>query len=109
MKIKTTFITNSSSASFTIMKHHLNELQIQLIHEHIEIAVAVLPNGKYEDQRVHFINDPLRTYGYDEWNIDEDENTISGSTSMDNFDMRWFLTETLNIKREHIRYDHSNF
>ena len=37
----------------------------------------------------------------------EDEDTISGYTSMDNFDMLWFLTEILKIKREHINYDHS--
>ena len=30
---------------------------------------------------------------WDEWNISEDEFTISGSTGMDNFDMDEFLTK----------------
>jgi len=108
MKIKTTFITNSSSASFTIMKHHLSDLQIKLIYEHIEVGFLVSNDGRYNGRHVHFINDPQfrRSYSYDEWSISEDEETISGYTTMDNFDMMWFLTEVLQIKQEHIDYDH---
>lgn len=110
MKIKSTFVTNSSSASFTILKHHLNELQIQFIYDHIEIGCLVLQNGIYHDKQVHYINDPTipSRIRYDEWNIQEDHDTIRGFTTMDNFDMYWFLTQVLKIKKEHVDYDHSN-
>ncbi len=106
MKIKTTFVTNSSSASFTILKKHLTDIKIQLIHEHIEIAAMVLPSGREDGKYVHFLNDPQYRFG-DEWEIIENEDSIGGSTSMDNFDMYWFLTKMLNIPKEHIDYDHS--
>ena len=107
MKIKPTFVTNSSSASFTIMKHNLTELQIQLIYEHIEVANALVPDGVINGRNVHWCNDPHYNNRYfsDEWNIKEDERTISGSTSMDNFDMYWFLTSVLKIDEEHITYE----
>jgi len=111
MKVKTTFVTNSSSASFTILKHHLNDLQIQLIYDHLEVAYLVTQTGQHNGRTVHYINDPIfghQAFRYDEWQIDEDENVIHGDTTMDNFDMFWFLTQVLKIKEEHIYYDHAN-
>ena len=62
------YTTNSSSSSFIIVKRHLTSEQIMKIHKHSE-----------------------ETDRWDEWNISEDEFTISGSTGMDNFDMDEFL------------------
>jgi hypothetical protein len=111
MKIKPTFVTNSSSASFTILKSNLTDLQIQLIYEHIEIAYLVLPSGKndHDNISVHYINNTQ--YGNrtaDAWQIEETKDEIKGWTSMDNFDIHWYLTKVLNIPEEHIDYDHSN-
>jgi hypothetical protein len=111
MKIKTTFITNSSSASFTILKHHLNELQIALIYDHIEIAYLASRTCKINRKPTTF-NKKYFTSNfsyYDKWRINEDEKNISGYTSMDDFDMYWFLTQILRIKEEHIVYDDSNY
>jgi hypothetical protein len=108
MKIKTTFITNSSSASFTILKHHLNELQIALIYDHMEIAY--LASRTYKINKINGLKLFTSHFSeYDKWKINEDEEKISGFTSMDNFDMYWFLTQVLKIKEEHIVYDHSNY
>jgi hypothetical protein len=97
MKIKLDFITNSSSANFTIPKIHLNEKQILMIHSHIELGNALMCN---ENRNWN----PTQNDG---WQVRETKDAIEGSTYMDNFDMLWFL-EKIGIKRDHINYSHSN-
>jgi hypothetical protein len=82
MKIKTDFVTNSSSSSFVIPKNILSFEQIYQIMNHMKIARE--------------INDPDVNFGYihsdyDEWYIIIEDDKIKGSTSMDNFDMDEFL------------------
>lgn len=77
MKVRVGFVTNSSSSSFLIAKKHLDKDQIKAIQNH-EIL------GK--------------TFGlWDSWsfawNIDENEDFISGYTFMDNFPMYNFFEE----------------
>jgi hypothetical protein len=97
MKIKLDFITNSSSASFTISKQHLTEKQILMIHSHMELGIMLA--GK--------TNKTLYAGRYDAWQITETDNTIMGDTSMDNFDMLWFLDE-IGVNRDNIDLEHSN-
>ncbi|MDD5589187.1 MAG: hypothetical protein PHP92_03985 [Candidatus Nanoarchaeia archaeon] len=80
MKIRIAFVSNSSSSSFTIRKSDLNGRQIEMIKNHIEEANKM--KAKAEDFRE-----------CDRWDIGEDENIIDGYTTMDNFDMNWFLKE----------------
>jgi len=74
MKAKIDFVTNSSSACYVILKENLTELQLFMIRNHIE-AAKMFDDNIYEEA----------------WRIDENDQQIEMSTTMDNFDMLWFL------------------
>lgn len=77
MKVRTAFVSNSSSSSFAINKEDLTAEQIEKIKNHAELGEAM-------------------GIGYaksDSWDIRETPEIIVGETWMDNFDMNYFLTE----------------
>ena len=83
MKIRSEFVTNSSCASFTILKKDLTPVQIEKIRKHIEYSEDYII---HKGPQTQIYNRP-----HDAWHIDENEKSIWGDTSMDNFDMMWFL------------------
>ena len=91
MKLRKGFVSNSSSSSFTIKKENITVKQLDLIKNH----------GQYGEK-----------FGIDytdqEWTIIEDSDSISGSTWMDNFDMREYL-KRIGVADEHVEFDSENY
>lgn len=75
MKTRSGFVSNSSSSSFVIKKYYLSPHQIEQIHNHSYLG---------KKMGIEYANT-------DPWSITENEDTISGHTYMDNFDMGEFL------------------
>jgi hypothetical protein len=86
MKIRNGFVSNSSSSSFVIAKSALSYLEIYAIKNHSTLA---------EDMNIGNIDEY--------WSITEDEHTIEGWTSMDNFDMDEYLTK-IGIDSQHVKW-----
>jgi len=77
MKLRSGFVSNSSSASFVVEKGKISNWQLDAIRDHLYYAKEFLRwEGDFDGEW---------------WPIEEDEICIEGHTSMDNFDMLSFL------------------
>lgn len=92
MKIRSGFVSNSSSASFVILKSNLTERQLKQIRSAPAYAKRL---------GMDFIEE------YENWRVQEDENVILGTTTMDNFCFAEFLTK-IGVNWDYIGWDDSN-
>lgn len=83
MKIRTNFVSNSSSSSFIIKKKDLTKEQIEKIKNHIDEAY-----NYFSKEHIEYNWDKG-----DKWEITENEDEIKGETIIDNFDMEDFLNK----------------
>ena len=82
MKIRTGFVSNSSSSSFLIEKDYLSPQQIKQIKDHKKFCIE-----KFDFP----------------WTIKETKNLITMSVMMDNFDMKDYLISTVKVDPKYIR------
>lgn len=101
MKIKTDYVTNSSSASFIIDISNITKLQKFLIENHVEFCKTYDPQALLD---ADIYGEAIENIENSGWTIYEEDGFIKGRTSMDNFDMRWFLNE-IGIREEDYEYD----
>lgn len=97
MKIRSGFVSNSSSSSFIIFKDGLDEEQIEMIKNHAFIAKSMVEQG----------TSLQNMYEYDDaWSINETDLTIEGNTFMDNFSMSEYLKDFVKVDDKYIRWDY---
>ena len=80
MKVRTGFISNSSSSSFVLDKRRMTEEQIEAVHDHMEYASEHFPGQFYTGDFSAV------------WDVEDDGDIITVFTWLDNFDMREFLS-----------------
>ncbi|MEN6550062.1 MAG: hypothetical protein ABFE07_28805 [Armatimonadia bacterium] len=93
MKVRSGFVSNSSSASFVILKFNLTKRQLKQIRSAQAYARRV--GMEYPEE---FATG---------WQLREDENVLWGTTPMDNFGMAEFLTK-IGVDWDYIGWEDSN-
>ena len=94
MKLRTGFVSNSSSSSFVIPRSKVTETQLDLIFNHIKASKThnYLKKCSCGDEDMDW-----------EWSILANNEEVRGFVEMDNFSMEDFL-ELIGVPSEHIKW-----
>lgn len=93
MKIRSGYVSNSSSSSFIILLEDITDEQKQMIYDHIRIGMEVDNNLKQKGL------EPIYEW-YEEWNLKEDDFSLWAYTFMDNFQLKDFIAWEVKIPYE---------
>ena len=110
------FVSNSSSSSFFIYKKDLTAFQIEMIRNHVEHGkvfnrIIIDIGNYYKDDDDELNDDKEFEVGMKGWYIEEDNESISGFTDLDNFDMEKFFEyigiddKIIDWKKRRVDYD----
>lgn len=110
MKIRGGFVSNSSSSSFVIPIRAIKPWQIEMIKDHINVALKYIKDNNIECEEFYGdLNADSIGLGYvspeQAWHIEERRNCIFGATTMDNFDMDMFLQKIVRIENEYVKWE----
>jgi hypothetical protein len=95
MKIRTGFISNSSSCSFIINRHSVSNEKIEQIKQYVDCGN--LEKCRESSTRCIGCRDDFWEYNDQCWGIETTNETISCETSMANFDLYSYITRVLEI------------
>ena len=90
MKIRSGFVSNSSSSSFVIFRDAIPNNQLDMI-LNIDHWVKIFIEKDKENGGVDNLEDKFSYYDSDPWRIVVYDDFIFGETSMDNFSMDEYL------------------
>lgn len=88
MKIRLGFVSNSSSASFSVNKKYLTPSQVQKIIDTFLRNIPIESSKEFTNDHPEYLDD---------WNMKEEEDYLRFTTFMDNFDLIYYLLNDLNI------------
>lgn len=95
MKVRSGFVSNSSSSSFVLDKNYLEDEQIELIVNHRAHALEILNKLKTDELfRIATGVEHFEDYEFDPtwaWNVEETSSKIKLETYLDNFNMEKYL------------------
>jgi hypothetical protein len=98
MKFRNGFVTNSSSSSFILSKKNLSKVQLDIIRNHLKFHQLGI-------EKWEFTHDNLTpATERDGWTLEETEDTISGHTFMDNFNMEELFIN-IGIEQEDYKFE----
>lgn len=103
MKIRSGFVSNSSSSSFVIYREALSDKQLNKI-LHIEKTIEKLIKKDVLKGSPKNLTEKFSYYDQDPWRIEVSDDFVFGETSMDNFDISAFLTQ-IKVDRDCIKWD----
>jgi hypothetical protein len=128
MKIRSGFVSNSSSSSYIVQKKNLSEEQIDMIKNHIDVCLKLIEEDKLKNKRNVSDKDPygeenwdgndlivglksMMMYGErysvdqnDMWSIIDGDKNLFLYTIMANFDMEWFLLNVVGVDEKDIEW-----
>lgn len=114
MKIRSSFVSNSSSCSFMINKLDLTSAQFKKIKNHINVYNKWLKSLS-EKQKVKFFGKDKNYWPHlqrvqDTWSINETVDNYAFSTDMTNFPMIFFLENIIGVNVDSVirEFDSSN-